>query len=290
MTGSQNITPVIIISCLVIFLSCLFLVCTTPAMYHVHSVLNPPDPNVICLYPPAEENTMRVIWETIEERSGIDRSSAAFSDMQVGLTPNETIEDLTLSFYATKNGQGRMFRAYLRYTPEHCGTLDIRSTPTDIPEFSARNPVSPREFLMELPQVRLSQFGIANQAASISTGIGREQNLRYNSLPCIDLFLLENRTLTTLNTVIITDTQQAVSHWTIHSMHCFTSPDGGKGCSSDRNIHVFPETRMTGAYYSWKTTGNDRSIILNECPHSPVERQSCRTTIFGTSCTNGTEY
>ena len=143
MTVSQKISPVIIVSGLVIFLNIFFLISYSPILYQVQTILNPHEPDAICLYPPAEEKTMSAIWDIIVTRTGIDNSSAVFHTMQVTLTPDETIEDLQVSFYATKDGDGRMVTAYLRYDPENCGTLNIQSSPSVKPEFATWNTVSP---------------------------------------------------------------------------------------------------------------------------------------------------
>ncbi|MCK9579804.1 MAG: hypothetical protein M0Q92_05065 [Methanoregula sp.] len=290
MTVSQKISPVIIVSGLVIFLNIFFLISYSPILYQVQTILNPHEPDAICLYPPAEEKTMSAIWDIIVTRTGIDNSSAVFHTMQVTLTPDETIEDLQVSFYATKDGDGRMVTAYLRYDPENCGTLNIQSSPSVKPEFATWNTVSPREFLMELPQVRLSGMGIPNQTASISTGVNWQKNIRYDSLPCVDLFLLDNRTMIPLREMLFDNTLYAGTHWTIHPMRCITIPEGGGSCSSEQSILVFSETRISGADFVRKTTGNDQPVKLNECYHSTTQARSCKTTILGTSCTNWTEY
>jgi hypothetical protein len=285
---SQKISPVIVIASLVIIVGVIILIVISPLPWMYYSFLHQQDPNAICLYPPADEKTMSSIWDIIVNRTGIDNSSAAFEGMQVRLTPDETLENLGLSFYATKEGKGRMYSVYLRYDPDRCGTLNIHSYPSDPPNFVIHNPRSPREFLIELPRVRPSAFGISNQSVFITTGVSREINATYYSMPCTDLFLLKNGTIIPLDRMVLHDTEYETSYWNIFDQRCIDIPGYGESCFSNGSILVFSEERIPGSEFVLTNTGNNPVITIHECPHGTVQGQSCKGTFWGESCMNWT--
>ncbi|MFA6331408.1 MAG: hypothetical protein WCX22_00510 [Methanoregula sp.] len=284
-----KITPAIAIGSLVIVVGLAFLIMISPVPWMLYAFQHQPDPNAICLYPPVQEQTMSAIWENIVNRSGIDPDSAVFDDLTVTITPDGTIESLSLSFYATKDHEWRSCSAYLRYDPERCGTLRIWSAPSDPPQPLTPAPPSPGKILAELAELNLSVFGSSDTPVFITTQVSREINATYYSGACTDIFLLKNGAIIPLDRIVLHDTQAGVTHWNIFARHCITLPDGyGESCSSNGSILVFSADRLTSADYVLNATETGGAMPLHECPHGPVQGQSCKTTFWGSSCVNWT--
>jgi hypothetical protein len=291
MAFPQKISPVMLIACPVIIVGIFFLVILSPIPFmYIYNFLHQHNPDAICLYPPVEEKTVSSVWGIIVNRTGIDSASAAFESIQVKLAPDESIESIGLSFYATRNGEGRRYSVYLRYDPDNCGTMEIHSYPSDPPEFANRNIRSPREILDELPKVKPSVFGISNQSMFIATEVSRETNATYYSMLCTDLFLLKNGTVIPVDQMVLHDTQYEVNHWNIFPQRCSDLPGFEGSCHSDRSILVFSYKRLPSADFVLNKTGNNQPVTLHECPHGPVQGQSCKTILWSTSCVNWTEY
>ena len=284
----HNITPIIAIAGTIVIIGVAVLCVLSPLPIVFYNFLHQQGPDDICLYPPIEKQTMGSIWDAITRRTGIDNNSAIFDEMQVQVTRDETIDNLELSFHATKNGKWQQYSVYMDYNPDRCGTLRIRANPLDSPESSGANPGSPREFLGELTRIKPSVFGISNQSARISTGVSHEISTSYTSQTCTDLFLLKNGTLSRLVHVTINNST-GVLHWDIFPQHCFATPQNGYFCSSGNSILVFPDQQSEGADIIALPTGTDLPLAIHECPSGPVEGQSCTKTLWGENCINWTE-
>ena len=284
-----KISPVIAVASSVIVIGIIVLVVLSPLPLAYYQFLHQPDPDAICLYPPVQEKTMDAIWGRIVDRTGIDNNSAIFDEMQVQLSPDRTIEHLSLSFYATKDREWHRYSVYLRYDPQRCGTLRIWSYPSDPPQLVSPASQSPKKILAELAQLNPSVFGIQSQPVFIMTEASREINVTYNSGACTDLFLLKNGAILPLDQMVMHDTQVGVTHWDMFAQHCITLPDGyGEDCSSHGSIIVFSADRLTSADYVLNATERNQTIMLHECPHGPVQGQSCKGSFWGTSCINWT--
>lgn len=293
MPDPQKISLVTIIAGLVIVLSLFVLVIFSPFVWMISSgafgFLHQPHPDAICLYPPADETTMDAVWSAIVNRSGIDPSSAAFQELEVRILPDETLEELRLSFYATRAGEGSRYEAYLRYDPKSCGTLTVRANPSDPPEYATSDSRSPQEILLELPSVRPSVFGISNQSVRITTALSREMNATYYSLPCTNLFLLENGTILPLERIVLHDTRPEAGHWSLFIQRCVTvPPDQSENCVSNGVVLIFSGERLQSADLLLNASAS-REITVQECPHGPTQGQSCESTFWGgTRCVNWT--
>lgn len=292
MPNPRKISLVIVIAGLVIIAGILILTVLSPLPWmislSVYGFLHQPNPDSVCLYPPVQEKTLDSVWGLIVNRTGIDASSAAFDELEARIAPDETVEYLALSFYATKDREGRMYTAYLRYDPVSCGTLKIQSYPADSQDHAKYGFRSPREILLELPSVRPSVFGISNQTVRITTGISQEINATYYSLPCTNLFLLENGTIAPLERIVLHDTRADVRHWNIFPQRCVMIPGHGTECLPDGSIFVFTGERLQSADLSLNTS-QGRGITLRECPHGPTYGESCEQTFWGgTRCENWT--
>jgi len=290
MTGPYKTASVILAATLVIIAGMFVFIVLLPLPLLYSGFFPLHDPDAICLYPQPDELTMNTIWDTIVGRTGIDPSSAAIENMQIRLSRDQTIENLALSFYAKSHGENRRFSVYLRYDPDRCGTLSIHSYPAELPDFALEDPVSPEELLHELPQIAPGIFGIANQTVLITTGVTRETNVTFYSMPCTNLFLLKNGTVLPLDQAVFHDTQYQANRWTIIPQRCTDIPDSGRNCISENSIIVFSDARIKSADFVRNIPDDSGNITLYECPHSPVQVQSCRTTFWGTSCTNWTVY
>ena len=232
---------------------------------------------------------MDAIWNTIVDRTGIDNNSAIFDEMQVQLTPDGTIESLSLSFYATKDRKWHRYSAYLRYDPDTCGTLRLQSALSGPPESFSSASESPGKILAELAELNLSVFGRSDKPLFITTEVSREVNVTYYSDTCTNLFLLKNGAIIPLDQIVLHDTQAGATHWNIFAQYCIALPDGyGESCLSNISILVFSADRLTSADYVLNATENNQSIILHECPHGPVQGRSCKGSFWGTNCVNWT--
>jgi len=281
----EKISPVIMLGSIVIVVGIVSLLVLSPVPSIVYGFFHQPDPHAICLYPPVEETTMNAFWNTIANRSGIDPGSAQFGSMQVRLNPDETIEEIQLSFYATKNGEDRRYQTDLRYDPEHCGALYISSDPTArYPGSTPRSSRSPIEILRELSLLRPSVVGITDKPVRISAETQREINATYDRMPCEGLFLLRNGSVTPESRIMVHGTQEEVTHWNILSEHCVPVPGYEPACISEKNILVLSGQQIPGAEFV-TGTGNVPEEI---CTAGPVVGQSCKSTIWGESCMNWT--
>jgi hypothetical protein len=284
-----KITPVIAIGSIVIIVGLAILALLSPLPFVFYQFQHQPDPNAICLYPPAGEQTMDAIWENVGDRTGIDNNSAVFDDMQVNLDPDGSIESLSLSFYATKDRKWHRYSAYLQYTPDTCGTMRIWSAPLDPPQSVSLASTSPKIILAELAKINLSVFGSTDKPVIITSQVSREINVTYNSGACTDLFLLKNGAILPLDRMEMHDTQAGATHWNIFSQFCKDLPDGyGRDCFSTGSILVFSADRLTSADYVLNATAANRTIVLYECPRGIVQGQSCKSSFWGTSCVNWT--
>ncbi|MEN6610851.1 MAG: hypothetical protein ABFC24_08405 [Methanoregulaceae archaeon] len=292
MPDSPRVSPVTLIAGTVIVLGLIILFVFSPLPWIVSSslsgFLHQPDPDAVCICPPVEEHTVAAVWDAIVAKTGIDPGSAVFDELQAHVAPDETLRDLTLSFYAEKDRELRSYTAYLRYDPESCGTLRVRSFAISPPgpDVPVSRPV--REILAELPSVRPSLLGIRNESVMVTAGLSRETNVTYFSQPCTNLFLLENGTLAPLERIVLHDTGADVRRWNIFPQRCITVPGHGVECLSDGSIFVFAGDRVQSADLLLNTS-EGREITLRECPHGPTQGQSCESTFWGgTRCENWT--
>lgn len=283
-----KITPVIAIGSLVIIVGLAILVLYSPVPWMLYTFQHQPDPNAICIAPPADERTMDKLWETIVTRTGIDNGSAALDDMQVRLGPDGSIESLVFSFYATKDRKWGNYYTDLRYDPDTCGILRVNSYPVEPPAYATANPRHPKEILSELPAINLSAFGFSGRPVFLMTGVSREINVTYESLPCSDIFLLKNGTIIPLGRVVRHDTVADVTHWTIFPENCIDIPGYGRDSTGGNGIIVFSADRMENAEYVPSATGVTQPLTLHKCPRGSVTGESCSKELWGTSCTNWT--
>lgn len=284
-----KITPVIAIGSIIIIVGLALLVLLSPLPLAYYYFQHQPYPNAICLYPQTDEKTLDAIWDTIVERTGIDKNSAVFDEMQVDLIPDGSIESLSLSFYATKDRKWYKYSAYLRYDPERCGILTVPSSSSEPPE-PASSSQSPEKILAELARLNLSVFGSTDKPVFITIQAGREMNVTYYSGTCTDLFLLKNGAILPLDRVVLNDTEARATHWNIFAQYCKDLPDGyGRNCLSSGSIMIFSADRLTSADYVLNATAANRTIVLHECPRGIVQGQSCKSSFWGTSCINWTD-
>lgn len=284
----RKISPLIVFGSLVIIIGLAILFVVSPLHSVYYGFLHQQDPRVICLEPPIEKKTMRALWNTIVNRTGIDPRSAEFSGMQVKVSPDETIEDLRLSFYATRNGEDRRFEVYLRYDPATCGMLYLSDQSSAVTGSSPRSPRNPGAILAELADVRPSVFGIQDQKVEILTEVIREKNGTYDSMPCIDLFALKNGTVSRQDRIIVHSTQSGATHWNIFPQRCVDVPGYDAVCFSVDNIHVISDQPVPGVEENAAGTGNNQSPAIHNCSSGPVTGQSCKSSLWGETCTNWT--
>ena len=284
-----KITPVIAIGSIVIIVGLALLVLLSPLPFVFYQFQHQPDPNAICLYPPVGEKTMDAVWDTIVDRTGIDTNSAVFDEMHVQIAPGGSIEHLLLSFYATKDRKWYSYSVYLQYTPETCGTLRIWPVPSDPPEPVSPSPQSPKKILAGLADLNLSVFGSTDNPVFIMIQTGREINVAYSSGTCIDLFLLRKGAIVPLDRIVLNDTEARATHWNIYTQYCMDLPDGyGRSCSSSGSILVFSADQLTSADYVRNTTETGGAMTLHNCPRGIAQGQSCKSSLWGTSCINWT--
>ncbi|MDD1689441.1 MAG: hypothetical protein LUQ66_02150 [Methanoregula sp.] len=290
MNPSRQIPPWMIISGIaVLAIIIVLLALSLPGGFLLPGSLHLPDGSEICLYPSAEGKTLENTWDTILRRTGINESEAAFEDLMLHITPDETLDSMTLVFYTEHEGKVTGYTADLTYFPGTCGRLRITSTRTPANDIVLRDRQSPRVILANMDQFSAASLGVRNRSVRIITGVSRhirDANFRYEANACLDLFLLKDRKFIPLDNIKLNNTAHIADHWSVIPEYCYQTKEIGRFCDSAGSIIVFPDNQIRSADIIYRPEGTPAVPLANRCPHGNVTGQSCSHTFWGSSCTN----
>jgi len=115
-----------------------------------------------------------------------------------------------------------------------------------------------------------------------------EKNGTYDSMPCMDLFVLKNGNVFRQNRIIVHSTQAGATHGYIFPQRCVDVPGYDPACFPENNIHVISDQPVPGVELI--TTGSviNQNTTITACPGGHVKGQSCKSTFWGETCTDWT--
>ena len=290
MNPSRQIPSLMIISGIAILMVFIVLLALSlPWGFLLPGSLHLPDGSDICLYPSAGGRTLENTWDTILQRTGINETEAVFEDLTLHITPDETLDSMTLEFYTEHEGKVTGYTADLTYFPGTCGRLRITTTRTPANDIVLQNRQSPRVILANMDQFSAASLGVRNRSVRIITGVSRhirDMNFGYEANACLDLFLLKDRKFIPLDKIRLNDTTQIADHWSVIPEYCYQTKEIGRFCDSAGLIIVFPDSQIRSADIIYRPEGTQAVPLADRCPHGNITGQSCSHTFWGSSCTN----
>ncbi len=243
-------------SVLLILIGCALILICLVATINPAALLSGPgsQPETLCIGK-AHQQGLTTFWDAVVAKANPDPGTVALGHLDIGIFPQDSIEKISMSFTAKKQGHDVVYFAGFRNRSPGCGTLDVHGGAANQPNPVEQFPQDPRKFFEDIEAISFGELGLVNESVSVSTDNVRG-SLSYSADPrnCREIFLLENGHLLHLNKISFTDDRISPFPRILYQMRC-EETGSSVTCGSERSVEVFSNERLTGAKVIFDTSG-----------------------------------